>query len=67
MKLVTYEPAAGCDRLGALVASKVVDVALARDAYQAATHENISVLPSNMMTFLSQGDSAMRDASTIVD
>ena len=66
MKLVTFEPAAGCNRVGALVASKVVDLALAREAYQEAIRANIGVLPSDMMAFLNQGAVAIEDARKVM-
>jgi acylpyruvate hydrolase len=67
MRLVTYEPAAGCERLGILIGEKVVDLALAGVAYQGATHASIPALPSDMMSFLNQGDTAMSAASKVTD
>jgi len=67
MRLVTYEPATGGEKLGALVAGKVIDLALARNAYQAATRDNIPVLPSDMMTFLGEGDPVIKAASKVVE
>ncbi len=66
MRLVTYEPAVGCQRLGALVGGKVVDLALARDACEAATHTDILALPSDMMIFLELGNHAIKAAEQVV-
>jgi 2-keto-4-pentenoate hydratase/2-oxohepta-3-ene-1,7-dioic acid hydratase in catechol pathway len=65
MKLVTYEPAPGCDRLGVLISDKVVDLALARDACEEDTRTDIPVLPSDMMSFLNEGDTAVSAASKV--
>ncbi len=65
MRLVTYEPAPGCDRLGILVADKVVDLVLARDACVKDTNADISALSSDMMAFLNAGDTAISAASTV--
>lgn len=67
MRLVTYEDAGGSERLGVLVAGKVVDLASARDACQQETHKDMPALPSDMMTLLNQGDSATKAASKVVD
>lgn len=66
MRLVTYEPAVGCQRLGALVGGKVVDLALARDACEAAIHTDILALPSDMMIFLELGNHAIKAAEQVV-
>lgn len=60
MRLVTYEPAPACERLGIELSGKVVDLALARDTYQQATHSQIPMVPSDMMEFLNQGASALK-------
>lgn len=65
MKLVTFEPTTGPSRVGALVASKVVDLTLAGEAYQEATHVNIGALPSDMMAFLNEGAKAIEDARKV--
>ena len=65
MKLVTYEPAPGGDRLGILVADKVVDLALAREVCQKDTHADIPVLPSDMMSFLNAGETAISAATMV--
>jgi acylpyruvate hydrolase len=67
MRLVTYEPAPGCDRLGVLISDKVVDLALARDACEKDTRTDIPVLPSDMMSFLNEGDTAIRAANTVAE
>ena len=51
MKLVTYEPAPGCDRLGALIVDNVVDLALAREVCVEDAHVDILVLPSDMSCY----------------
>jgi len=65
MKLVTFEPAAGCERLGVWVAGKIVDLALASDAYQGMTQGKIPSLPSDMMAFLNLGESAIQTANGV--
>jgi acylpyruvate hydrolase len=67
MRLVTYEPAPGCDRLGILIADKVVDLALARDACAKDTKADISALSSDMMVFLDAGDTAINAANTVAE
>lgn len=67
MRLVTYQPAAGIQRLGLLMSGKVVDLALARDAYLSATKRDIPIIPPDMMTFLAQGGFAIKAAEQIVD
>jgi acylpyruvate hydrolase len=67
MKLVTFEPAPGCERLGALISDKVLDLALAGKAMAAATGSEMQILPSNMMTFLNQGDAAIENAGKVID
>ncbi len=59
MRLVTFEPAPGCERLGLWMGEKVVDLSLAGEACQ-------RTLPSDMMTFLEHGElalSAVREVS----
>jgi len=65
MRLVTFEPAAGCERLGVWVSEKIVDLAEARVACQAATKGQILELPSDMMVFLNQGESALKAAQEV--
>ena len=67
MKLVTFEPAPGCERLGVWIGERIVDLALAGDACQAATKGEIFVLPSDMMTFLDQGEGAIKAAKEVAD
>lgn len=66
MRLVTYEPALGCERLGLLISDKVVDLALAGDAYQSVAEVDIPVLPSDMMSFLNKGNAAMDAAHKVM-
>jgi 2-keto-4-pentenoate hydratase/2-oxohepta-3-ene-1,7-dioic acid hydratase in catechol pathway len=65
MRLVTYEPAPGCDRLGILIADKVIDLALARDAYAKDDNADTPALPSDMMSFLNEGYAAISAANTV--
>jgi len=67
MRLVTYEPAPGCERLGIWIAGKIVDLALAREAYEERNQKNIPVLPSDMMNFLNQGEAAIRAAGEVAE
>jgi acylpyruvate hydrolase len=66
MRLVTFEPAPGCDRLGALVDETVVDLALAGNVMAASTASEIYPLPSDMVSFLNQGDIAMETAEKVI-
>jgi 2-keto-4-pentenoate hydratase/2-oxohepta-3-ene-1,7-dioic acid hydratase in catechol pathway len=65
LRLVTYQPAAGIQRLGLLMDGKVMDLALARDAYLKATQHDIPIIPPDMMAFLAQGDFAIKAAQEI--
>jgi len=65
MRLVNFEPAAGCERLGIWIEEKVVDLALASVACQAETGAKIPEMPSDMMTFLNQGDRAIEAANKV--
>ncbi|MDP6043598.1 MAG: fumarylacetoacetate hydrolase family protein [Dehalococcoidales bacterium] len=67
MRLVTYEPTPSRDRLGVLISDKVVDLALARDACEKDTRTDIPILPSDMMSFLNEGDTAIRAAGTVAE
>lgn len=67
MRLVNYEPAPGCDRLGVLIADKVVDLTLARDACVKDTHADMPALPSDMMAFLNAGDAAISAANMVAE
>ncbi|MAG14738.1 MAG: hypothetical protein CL874_02500 [Dehalococcoidales bacterium] len=67
MRLVTYEPTPSRDRLGVLISDKVIDLALARDACEKDTRTDIPILPSNMMSFLNEGDTAIRAADTVTE
>ena len=50
-----------------LIADKVVDLSLARDACEKDTCADIPVLPSDMMSFLNDGDAAIIAANTVVE
>lgn len=65
MRLVTFEPAPGCERLGIWVGDKIVDLALAWKVYQKTIESDIHDLPLDMMTFLDQGKSALKAASGV--
>jgi acylpyruvate hydrolase len=67
MRLVTFEPAPGCDRLGVLIADNVVDLALAGGAYEKETGKKMSSLPPDMMAFLNGGDSAIKAAGAVAE
>lgn len=67
MRLVTYEPTVGYERLGIWITEKIVDMALARDLYVETINSDIPVLPSDMMTFLNQGESAVKAASKVAN
>jgi len=58
MRLVTFEPAPGCERLGLWIGEKVVDLSLAGETCQ-------RTLPSDMMTFLEHGESAISAAREV--
>jgi len=65
MRLVTFEPAPGCQRLGILIGDSVVDAALASAACEPAANAGAPTLPDDMMTFLNQGDAAVRKAERV--
>lgn len=65
MRLVTFVPVAGSERLGVLTAGKVVDLELAGDVYRMEIPGPIPRLPNDMMAFLSQGDSAIKLAGNV--
>jgi len=67
MRLVTFEPIAHCEKLGAQVGDHIIDLALGGEAYQTATGGNIPLLPSDMMTFLSQGDTAIKASRKVIE
>ena len=65
MKLVTFEPAPGCSRLGIYLGDKVIDMALAGEAYLHANKGIFPELPSDMMVFLEEGDAAIDAAQKV--
>jgi len=65
MRLVTFEPAPGCQRLGILIGDHVVDAALASAVYAPTAKAGAPTLPSDMMEFLTQGDAAIRMAERV--
>ena len=65
MRLVTFEPAAGCDRLGILVGDYVVDAALASAVCEPDAKAGAPTLPSDMMAFLNEGDTAIETAGDV--
>ncbi len=65
MKLVTFEPAPGCSRLGIYLGDKVVDLALAGEAYHKEKKGAFPELPSDMMDFLEHGDAAIEAAQKV--
>ncbi len=67
MRLVTFETAANGDKLGAQVDDHIIDLALGSEAYRTATGDKIPVLPSDMMTFLGQGDAAINASRKVIE
>jgi len=65
MRLVTFEPSPGCQRLGILIGDHVVDAALASAAYAPAAKAGAPTLPDDMMEFLNQGDTAVKMAERV--
>ena len=65
MKLVTFEPAPGCERLGIWFGKHVLDLALARDAFVKNAKREIDELPADMMVFLEQGDRSLSAAKEV--
>lgn len=65
MRLVTFEPSPGCQRLGILIGEHVVDAALASAACEPAAKAGAPTLPSDMMEFLNQGDAALKTAGRV--
>jgi len=65
MRLVTFEPAPGCERLGIMAGEYVVDAALASAACEPASRAGAPTLPVDMMEFLNQGDSAIATAERV--
>lgn len=66
MKLVTFQPAPGCARLGLQLDSKVVDLVLAAEACTADKETDLSNIPSEMMPFLDLGAVAIEAAGKIM-
>jgi acylpyruvate hydrolase len=65
MKLVTFEPAPGCERLGLLLGKHVLDLTLAKDAFEQDAKGEIDELPADMIAFLEQGDRSVRAAKEV--
>ena len=65
MRLVTYRPAPGCERLGIIVDGHVVDAALASAACEPTVNAGAPMLPCDMMTFLDEGDAAIEVAKRV--
>ena len=65
MKLVTFEPAPGCERLGLWLGKHVLDLALARDAFEKSAKREIDELPADMIAFLEQGDRSLSAAKEV--
>ena len=65
MKLVRFEPAAGCERLGIWFNEDVVDLALASNTYNNITGTEIHDLPHDMMAFLEQGEPYLKAAQEV--
>ena len=65
MRLVTFEPAPGCQRLGILVGDYVVDAALASAGCEPTARAGAPTLPDDMMEFLNRGDAAIKTAERV--
>lgn len=65
MRLVTYRPAPGCERLGIVVGTHVVDAALASAAYEPAVAAGGATLPADMRSFLEQGETGIGKVAEI--
>ena len=65
MKLVTFEPAPGCERLGLWLGKHVLDLALARDAFEKSAKREIDELPADTIAFLEQGDRSLSAAKEV--
>jgi acylpyruvate hydrolase len=67
MKLVRFEPAPGCERLGLWFDGDVVDLALASNSYKKITGSEIHELPHDMMAFLEQGEPALKATKEVAN
>jgi acylpyruvate hydrolase len=65
MRLVSYQPAPGCARLGFLLGPKVIDLALAAEACRVEKEPDLSDMPQNMMPFLELGAIAVEAARRV--
>lgn len=65
MKLVTYQPAPDIERLGLLCNNHVYDLALMRAQATSTASFTLPYLPSDMLSFLRLGESAMHDAKVL--
>jgi len=65
MRLVTFEPAPGCERLGLWIGEKVVDLALAGELCFKRINIGSPILPADMMAFLDQGKSGIQTAGEV--
>ena len=65
MKLVRFEPAPGCERLGIWFNEDVVDLALASSTYSNITRTETHDLSHDMMAFLEQGEPSLKAAQEV--
>jgi 2-keto-4-pentenoate hydratase/2-oxohepta-3-ene-1,7-dioic acid hydratase in catechol pathway len=65
MRLVTFEPAAGCERLGLWIGDTIVDLFLAADRCFNKLKVGIPTVPADMMSFLNQGQPAIAAAAEV--
>ena len=65
MKLVRFEPAPGCERLGIWFNEDVVDLALASNIYNNITRAETHDLSHDMMAFLDQGEPSLKAAQEV--
>lgn len=65
MKLVTYSPIAGIERLGLMIENRILDLEFAHRAAIGQAALQAGYLPSNILDFLRLGAVAMSDAQAI--
>lgn len=65
MKLLTYSPVAGVERLGVLIGDKILDLEFGHRAAAGVVPFPLGYLPSNILDFLRLGNAAMDTASAL--
>lgn len=66
MKLVTFSPVPGVERLGVVLGETILDVELAGNYFSANAGCSLPSLPSDILSFLRLGDVVMNDAKLLV-